>query len=388
MAERMARVFVGGDICPIGRMSGPFADGDCEGVFGDALELIRGCDFAVANLECPLGGPDLKPIAKSGPNLQGPVGAAATLRRSGFGAVGLANNHIMDFGGAGLESTRTACAGAGLGTFGAGARLTEAREPFIIPLNGVRVAFLAIAEDERCLASASAPGANPADPIWVVRTLAEHRGRFDRLVVLVHGGNEGFAYPAPWLREQCRFLVEQGADVVVCQHSHCVGSLERHGNGTILYGQGNFIFDYADHGALGAQGLGLILAFQEGRPAEVSFHPIEQAPGGNGIRLSGAPEALLEKLRSQSEVLADPERYGRVWASFCGQRSAGFLTRMFGFGKWLQRLNRREWMFRHLTRSDLLRIHNLVSCESHRNALRTALDGMIDRRLPRDGGRG
>lgn len=387
MPEAAARVFVAGDICPIGRLSEPFEAGACEALFGDALALIRSCDFAVANLECPLGGPELRPIAKSGPNLRGPLGAAATLRKSGFGAVGLANNHIMDFGGAGLESTEAACADAGLGTFGAGSRLAEARRLYIVPLKGVRVAFLAVAEDERCLASASGPGANPVDPIWVVRTLAEHRGRFDRLVVLVHGGNEGFAYPAPWLREQCRFLVEQGADVVVCQHSHCVGSMETHGKGTILYGQGNFIFDYADHGALGGQGLGMVLTFHEGRPAEVALHPIEQAPGGGGIRLAAAPDAVLERLRAQSEVLADPDRYGRAWVAFCDQRRAGFLARMFGFGKWLQRLNRRGWMFRHLAGADLLRIYNLVSCESHRSALRTALDGMIERRLPPPDGR-
>jgi len=117
----------------------------------------------------------------------------------------------------------------------------------------------------------------------------------------------------------------------------------------------------------------------------VALHPIEQAPGGNGIRLSAAPEVVLDRLRAQSEVLADPVRYARAWDAFCEERRAGFLTRMFGFGKWLQRLNRRQWMFRHLGRPDLLRLYNLVSCESHRSALRTALDGMIERQTPPGG---
>ncbi len=390
MADACVRVFVGGDICPIGRMADAFASGACDQAFGDVLALIRGCDFAVANLECPLGDSDLRPIAKSGPNLRGPAGAAETLRRSGFGAVGLANNHIMDFGKAGLESTRAACAAAGLGTFGAGADVQEARKLHIVTLKGIRIAFLAIAEDERCLATATQAGANPVDPIWVVRTLTEHRGQFDRLIVLLHGGNEGFAYPSPWLREQCRFLVEQGADVVVCQHSHCVGSLETHQGGTILYGQGNFIFDYADHGALGGQGLGMVVAFRPGEPAEVVFHPIEQAPGADGVRLCGKrdADAVLKRLDAQSEVLGDPERYAQVWGSYCEARQAGFLTRLFGFGTWLRRLNRREWMFRRLTQPELLRIYNLVSCESHRSALRASLDSLIDRRTPPQGGPG
>lgn len=390
MAEQEVRIFVGGDICPIGRMAAPFDCGPGEPVFGDVLGLIRGCDFAVANLECPLVEGDPPPAAKSGPNLRAPTGVAETLRRSGFGAVGLANNHIMDFGTAGLEHTRAACAAAGLATFGAGADLAEARQPLVVTLKGLRVAFLAVAEDEGCLAAPGRAGASPADPIWVVRTLAEHRGRFDRLVVLLHGGTEGFQYPAPWLREACRFLVEQGADAVVCQHSHCVGSMEVHQGGTILYGQGNFIFDYAGHGALGSRGLGLVLTFRADRPVEVALHPIEQVPGATGVRLSTGPgaEDTLALLRAQSAVLADPTRYAQAWRDFCDQRRAGFLTRLFGFGRWLQRLNRRGWLFRHLTRADLLRIHNLVSCESHRNALRTSLDGMIGRTDPPEGGRG
>jgi len=390
MDETGIRIFVGGDICPIGRMEAPFAQREGETVFGDVLGLIKSCDFAVANLECPLVDGDAPPVPKSGPNLRSVPGAAETLRRSGFGAVGLANNHIMDFGLPGLGSTLAACAAAGLSTFGAGASLTEARPPLIVDLKGLRVAFLALAEDEGCLATPGRPGASPADPIWVVRTLAEHRGRFDRLVVLLHGGTEGFQYPAPWLRETCRFLVEQGADVVVCQHSHCVGSMEAHRGGTILYGQGNFIFDYAGHGPLGSRGLGLVLTFRSGRPAEVDLHPLEQVPGGNGVRLSSGPEGetTLALLRAQSEVLADPARCAQVWKDWCEQRRAGFLTRLFGFGRWLQRLNRGGWLFRHLTRADLLRIHNLVSCESHRDALRASLDGMIDRADPPEGGRG
>lgn len=390
MGEPEIRIFVGGDICPIGRMDAPFAAGQGEPIFGDVLGLVRSCDFAVANLECPLVDGHPVPVAKSGPNLRSVTGAAETLRRSGFGAVGLANNHIMDFGAPGLESTLAACAAAGLSTFGAGASLAEARRPLIVELKGLRVAFLALAEDEGCLAAASRPGASPVDPIWVVRTLAEHRGRFDRLVVLLHGGTEGFQYPAPWLRETCRFLVEQGADVVVCQHSHCVGSMEVHQGATILYGQGNFIFDYAGHGPLGSRGLGLVLAFRPGQPAEVALHPIEQVPGGSGVRRSSgaSAEATLALLREQSKVLADPARYGQVWRSYCVERRAGFLTRLFGFGRWLQRLNRRGWLFRHLTRADLMRIHNLVSCESHREALRTSLDGMIDPADPWEGGRG
>ena len=59
----------------------------------------------------------------------------------------------------------------------------------------------------------------------------------------MHGGNEGYPYPSPRLMDTCRFLVEQGANAVICQHSHCVGCYEEYRGGHIVYGQGNLIFD-------------------------------------------------------------------------------------------------------------------------------------------------
>lgn len=63
------------------------------------------------------------------------------------------------------------------------------------------------------------------------------------MIVLYHGGKEQYRYPSPNLQKTCRKLVEKGADLVVCQHSHCIGCREEYLQGTIVYGQGNFLFD-------------------------------------------------------------------------------------------------------------------------------------------------
>lgn len=38
-------------------------------------------------------------------------------------------------------------------------------------------------------------------------------------------------------------MAQKGADIIICQHSHCIGCFENYENSTIIYGQGNFIFD-------------------------------------------------------------------------------------------------------------------------------------------------
>ena len=65
--------------------------------------------------------------------------------------------------------------------------------------------------------------------------------------MLYHGGKEHYRYPSPLLQKVCRKIVDSGADVVVCQHSHCIGCEEHYKNGVIVYGQGNFIFDYCNN---------------------------------------------------------------------------------------------------------------------------------------------
>jgi poly-gamma-glutamate capsule biosynthesis protein CapA/YwtB (metallophosphatase superfamily) len=381
MSDQMVRVFVAGDICPVGPVMEAFSTGDAERVFGDVIPLIQECDYAIGNLECPLCEPH-NPILKSGPNLSAPVSSAATLRNAGFKAMGVANNHILDFGPAGLQSTIDACAASGLSTFGAGMGLESAQRPHIVEIRGQRIAFLAIAEDERCLAGPASAGSNPVDPISVVRTLARFRGAFDRLVILLHGGNEGFQFPSPWLRDQSRFLVEQGADVVICQHSHCIGAMETYQRGSILYGQGNFLFNYDSHGSLGGQGLGVVVSFPGDGPALLEFHPLEKTSSALGIQRCSPEGAqrVLEGLRERSTILLDPLQYAHAWEAWCEQRRDAYLTKVFGMGKWTGRLNRGSWMFRFLSARTFLGIYNIVSCESHRATFRGGVDLALSRR--------
>lgn len=68
----------------------------------------------------------------------------------------------------------------------------------------------------------------------------------DYTIVLYHGGKEHYRFPSPNLQKYCRKFIEKGANIVICQHSHCIGCEENYKNGKIIYGQGNFLFDDSD----------------------------------------------------------------------------------------------------------------------------------------------
>jgi poly-gamma-glutamate capsule biosynthesis protein CapA/YwtB (metallophosphatase superfamily) len=73
--------------------------------FNDLVPVIENCDYAITNLECPIGHHELRPIEKTGPNLLGRPETLRLLKDAGFQLVTLANNHIMDYGQTGLSST-------------------------------------------------------------------------------------------------------------------------------------------------------------------------------------------------------------------------------------------------------------------------------------------
>ena len=108
----------------------------------DALYLKpwQNSDLRFANLEAPLtdgGVPAAKLI-----RMKAPTQSAAWLRELRCDVVSLANNHIMDWGIPGLESTLAALDGAGVKHAGAAKNAEQAGKHIILDLNGHPIAFL------------------------------------------------------------------------------------------------------------------------------------------------------------------------------------------------------------------------------------------------------
>ena len=73
------------------------------------------------------------------------------LTAAGIDVCALANNHVLDFGHAGLRETLDTLSRAGFGTAGAGGTLVEARAPAVVEVSGAGrlVVFAIRRRDER-----------------------------------------------------------------------------------------------------------------------------------------------------------------------------------------------------------------------------------------------
>ena len=63
------------------------------------------------------------------------------------------------------------------------------------------------------------------------------------LIVIYHGGIEKFRYPSPEIRKRFHRMADNGADVILSQHTHCIGCEEWYNGSYLLYGQGDFLFN-------------------------------------------------------------------------------------------------------------------------------------------------
>jgi poly-gamma-glutamate synthesis protein (capsule biosynthesis protein) len=364
-------IVITGDVCPMGEVEDAFVSGLAAAIFGDLLEEIRGADLAIVNLECPLVS-KRTPIEKAGGAvLAAAVGCARGLAASGFKVANIANNHIGDHGARGIKETISGLSAAGILAVGAGANIDRARQPLILDLGGTTVVVFSMAEREFSAASQSSAGPNPIDMIEFVRT--RRAVKYDcRFIVLVHGGKELFGYPSPETVRRCRFMVEQGADAVVCCHAHSPGPWEYYEGRPIVYGLGNLVFETTKERPASWY-VGYLARLElDGENVGVKVIPHCQSAGKLGARkLVGAElQHFMVELQSRGSVLNDLASLEREWLKQCRRERDVYLSELFGYGRVMQRFKGGLLKLLH-SKKEILNSLLLVECETHREVLST-----------------
>jgi Bacterial capsule synthesis protein PGA_cap len=362
------RILIGGDVCPINRNAELFCSGDVRALFNDLVEEFEAADLTIVNLECPLI-EQPTPIAKTGPVLGAATECVKGLAQSRIHCVGLANNHALDHGPAGLENTIRACQAAGIQTFGAGRNLGEAGQMLVVKAGSLRIGLFGASEQEWSIATENSPGANPLDLVENIRTLNDHRDKVDYAIVLLHDGAEHYPFPSPRLRKVCRFFIEQGAGMVVCQHSHCAGAYEPYLHGHIIYGQGNLIADSPNRDHTWHEGFLIRLTIAPDLSAGWQPIPLTQSDSSPGARRM-SPEnerAFCARLAERSQAIMEDGFVERNWRRFCLRRRNDLMSYLLGHGRLLRRLNRNGGIVRHFLRKQRLReLRNCFFCDTHR----------------------
>ncbi len=308
------KILIGADTVPTAQSEKYFISGDAKALFGDLCEAAKDADRIILNLECALTDAD-SAIAKFGPNLKADPKCTNGLKAFGVTEVLLSNNHTFDFGAKGMRDTMAALDAAGIPYTGVGENDTDSRKPYFFVEDGKRIGIVNVCEHEYTYALPNRMGANPFDPFLTMQDIREAKKQCDYLIAIYHGGKEHCRYPSPRLYNLAHEMVYCGADVVIAQHSHCIGCYEQFEGAHIVYGQGNFNFVWADFPEEGWHySLVTELTIEDG--ISIRFIPIIETETGCDLAKGEKAEQIMADFAARNESLKDGT-WIDGWKAFC-----------------------------------------------------------------------
>lgn len=334
------------------------------------------CDFCVGNLECAITN-NAKPIFKDGPSLRINNDEAQSLKKIGLNFVSLANNHVCDFGSKGLEDTKEFLTSNNIDYAG----LIDEKHFYIKIINELTIGIYCVSEHQY----------NSLDDGIGVNVLDEERcgseikllsTKCDYLIVLFHGGKEYYEYPTPLQEKTCRKFVDSGANLVVCQHSHCVGTKEKYNGSEIVYGQGNYVFPYSNN-EMFKSSLIIELNFKGKELVDINYVPVVHKEK-DVVRYANNNE-IREIIKDFDEKSLKLSQNGSaaLFKKYIQIEGYDFLYHLLNKGKLYTRIDSSR-MFKHKMLKRYIKKHkqyflylfNYFNCETHVEFIKEILNSI------------
>jgi cell wall-associated NlpC family hydrolase len=214
----------------------------------NATPILEDADLTIGNLESPFMDDNTKQRKNKHTTnftFKTPVRYAKELKEAGFDIFTVANNHIMDFGEAGRESTIQALKDAGIAFAG----FNNGYEYASMVKKGIRIAVCAFGY------GTSFPSIN--DIPKAVELIKLLKTTHDVVIVSMHAGAEGLRYSRVpfrmerYLRENrgdvykfAHACIDAGASIVFGHGPHIPRAMELYKDRLIAYSLGNFCTPY------------------------------------------------------------------------------------------------------------------------------------------------
>lgn len=347
----------------------------------EVKNLFTQSDYNIVNLEAPVTESNSK-ILKTGPHLKADKHSVLeVLKYLNINQCTLANNHVLDYDEQGVLDTLNFCKENNIETVGAGKNKEEAAKIFYLDTEVGKIAFINMAENEWASATETTAGANGMDLIDDVKAIQEAKEQSDIVFVFVHGGLEYYNFPSPDIQKQYRFYVDNGADLVVGHHTHCISGMENYKGKSIYYSLGNFLFTKDNIHSDWYTGLILEINISKGE-LKTKCHPIHQDKTDFQLSfLEGSEkEKLLNRFNKYSEIIQNPLRLKDAWNSLIVTKSNSYLNYwsplIFIENRYIKAFFIKTGI-RFINKKGMAYYLNLMRCETHFNISKTIIKNYI-----------
>ena len=371
------KIIVTGDYCPTDRISEMLTKNDFS-FFDEIKETVKGADYSIVNLECPVVNGDVTPINKCGPNLRTISRVVDSIRYAGFDCATLANNHFRDFGDEGCLATIKELEYQNVDYVGGGRNLAEAQKILYKDIDGKRLAVVNICENEFSIASERRAGAAPLDMIDNYHQITDARANADYVLLIVHGGHEHYQLPSPRMKKLYRHFVDLGVDAVVNHHQHCYSGYEYYNGKPIVYGVGNFCFDsYRNRNSIWNEGYMVEISFDSRIDTEIKLIPYCQCDAEQKISLltEDATIRFFQNIDCINYIINDDDALNVEFERWISSRRDVVMNVFASYhNRYLNGAARRGFIPRPINVKEIAAAINFICCESHRDVTMIVLD--------------
>lgn len=319
---------------------------DFSVVFEKTKKLLKNSDYTIGNLETPLAGKQAG-YTRMDMLFNAPTEFARYAKTAGFDMMTTANNHCMDKGKDGIKSTILTLNNCGLehtGTFTS----ADEKHYLVKEFDGQKIAFISytyginpnvtgysLSDEDTYVVNLTKQADKPYKRPWykeaivnliydlpksiqdrvhplypnhtyldnvgedeinnprnepyitnMLNTVKAARKESDFVVFCLHAGGQFNSTVGEYTKYLVNILKEGGADVIICNHPHCVLGSEWHDGKFVAYSLGNFTFTpeegYFIEGVYGEYGIVLYLDVQSGKLVNVSFSIVKNIKIPNG----------------------------------------------------------------------------------------------------------
>ena len=375
-----ASIIIVGDLFPIKENEQRFCDGDIRTLFGEKIcDFFARADLAVCNLEGALTD-HTERCLKTGPVKTASTKAVKAYKDLGIDCCMLANNHATDGGHQGLSDTMAALEKENIAFIGAGKNKNAIDKSFVREVGGMKIGMYNVSETMYNQPTDTEAGAWLYDEYVVCHDIEDLRKSCDYLIVIYHGGIEKFPYPSPETRKRFHRMADSGADMILSQHTHCIGSEEYYKGSYLLYGQGDFLLKNFRPG-LTDTGLMIELVIEDGHVV-VNKHRVESL-SNKYVRYADNQD--FNDFKKRSDLLKDEQFVEEQLLKFCQGELHLYLTAFRSPGKVMRWLKSHfpsiynKWMFSYTDRDLLFTLHTLRS-EQNRETAIIGLEDLVRRK--------
>lgn len=370
MSGENIKILITGDFCPINRIELLAIKKDFSPIFNDFIDVFRGNDLNITDLECPLTVSETS-RRKIGPHQKAHPDCIKILEYAGIGLVAMANNHIMDYDNAGVEDTIGLCNLSGIETVGVGKTQADANKFYSLNIKGKRIAILNYADNEFITTSDASFNCNPINEIQCYYDISIARQSHEYLIVIVHAGNEFYELPSPRTKKLYRYLIDSGADIVLSNHTHAFSGYEIYNSKPIFYGLGNFIYDWP--GNINTKwNSGYAVKLEISDRTEFEIVPLKQCNETPGVFQLNEEEnkTFINEINRLNKIIEDDRQLEIEFQKYCNSvypMYDAFIEP--NFGKKIASLRKRGLFPKFMSRRKRLLLLNITRCESHRDVL-------------------